>query len=254
MKNIAVIGSNGMLGSDLVSYLSSINSITGINRDNYSNLIGSTFDCIINANGNSKRFWANKHVLEDFTRSTISVYKTIVDFTCKIYIYISSSDVYENHTSSEFTLENQSINPDNVSAYGLHKYLSECIVRNHNKYYLILRSSMILGKNHKKGPIYDILHKHPLYITRESKLQLITTKEVARIIDFLLTNKISREIFNMGGKGAVSFKNIDAKVRMPVTFMKKIEKQEYEMSVAKLGKIYPLETSTNYLVEFLNNP
>jgi len=242
-----------MLGSDLVSYLSSIYSVTGINRDNYSNLIGSTFDCIINANGNSKRFWANKHVLEDFTKSTISVYKTIVDFTCKIYIYISSSDVYENHASSKFTLENQSINPDNVSSYGLHKYLSECIVRNHSKHYLILRSSMILGKNHKKGPIYDILHKHPLYITRDSKLQMITTKEIAQIIDFLLTNKISKEIFNMGGKGTVSFENIDVRMQIPVTFMNKVEKQEFEMSVGKLGKIYPLETSTNYLAEFLNN-
>jgi len=243
-----------MVGSDLVRYLSVLRyRVTGINRDNYSNLIGSTFDCIVNANGNSKRFWANKHVLEDFTRSTISVYKTIVDFTCKIYIYISSSDVYENHKSSKFTLENQSINLDNVSAYGLHKYLSECIVRNHSEHYLILRSSMILGKKLKKGPIYDILHKHPLYITRDSKLQMITTKEVAQIIDFLLRNKISREIFNMGGKGTVSFKNIDVRMQIPVTFMNKVEKQEYEMSVAKLVKIYPLETSTNYLVEFLNN-
>lgn len=253
MKHIAVIGSNGMLGSDLVSYLSPTYRVTGINRDNYSNLIGSTFDCIINANGNSKRFWANKHVLDDFSISTISVYKTIVDFSCKTYIYISSSDVYENHTSSKFTLENQTISPDTLSAYGLHKYISESIVRNQNKHYLILRSSMILGKNLKKGPIYDILHRRSLYITRESRLQMITTKEVARIIDFLLTNRISREVFNIGGKGAVLFKNIDAKMRMPVTFMNDGEKQEYEVSVAKLKKIYPLETSTNYLQEFLNS-
>ncbi len=253
MKNIAVIGSNGMLGSDLVSYLSLIYRVTGIDRDNYNNFIGSTFDCIINANGNSKRFWANKHILDDFSISTISVYKNIFDFTCKTYIYISSSDVYENHTSSTFTLEDQSINPDNLSPYGLHKYISESIVRNNNKYYLILRSSMILGKNLKKGPIYDILHKHPLYITRDSRLQMITTKEVANIIKFLLTNKIAKEVFNMGGKGTVSFKNIDAKIRIPVTFINDTEKQEYEMSVAKLNKIYPLKTSGYYLQEFLNS-
>lgn len=57
----------------------------------------------------------------------------------------------------------------------------------------------------------------------------------------------------MGGKGTVSFKNIDAKIKTPVTFMNDGEKQEYEVSVAKLKKIYPLETSNNYLQEFLNS-
>lgn len=251
MKTLAVIGGNGMLGLDLVKYLSSYFSVTSISKENYSQFISKSFDVIINANGNSKRFWANTNIFDDFTASTVSLYKSLFDFKYSTYIYMSSSDVYTNHSSSLYTSENQAKDPSKLSSYGFHKYLSEKIIENNCRNYIILRSSLILGSNLKKGPVYDILHQKPLYISGYSCLQMITAYEIANVIKFLLGKKNIKEVFNMGGRGVVDFKRIKTYFSMPITFSKKAETQIYEMNVSKLDKLFPLKTSEEYLQEFL---
>ncbi len=241
-----------MLGSDLVRYLGAKFHVTPIHKENYHTHVGSSFDIVVNANGNSKRFWANSHPVEDFIASTESVYKSIVDFRYGVYVYISSSDVYHDHTSPRYTKENALIRLHVLTPYGLHKYFSELLIQKYVKNYLILRSSMILGKNLKKGPFYDIARRTPLYITKDSRLQLITTHEVANIIRFLLNKGIYGHVFNIGGRGSFSFHDIETYVQTPVRYSPDSEKQEYEMSVAKIRKLYPLKTSKEYLLEFLH--
>lgn len=253
LKKVAIIGGNGMLGADLVTYLSPRYSVTAITKTNYQKFIGKTFDVVINANGNSKRFWANQHPSDDFSLSTYSVYNSLFDFTFDKYIYISSSDVYTNHTSPKHTKETASIDVKKLSPYGFHKYLSELIVENNLKDYLILRCSMMIGKNLRKGPIFDILHGTPLFISQKSKLQMITTKEVAEIIHRLLQSKKKNDIINVGGKGTVSVSQIKKKLQKDISFAEKAEKQIYEMNVGKLKRIYPLKTSNEYMVEFVKN-
>ncbi len=240
-----------MLGSDLVHYLSPKFRITGIEKANYLRFVGRTFDIVINANGNSKRFWANQNPVDDFIASTVSVYKSIFDFNPNVYIYISSSDVYENHSNISTTQETQSINPNNLSVYGFNKYLSEMIVKKYAYNYLILRSSMILGKELRKGPFYDVMNNKPLYITADSKLQLITTKELANIISFLISKRIYKEVFNVGGVGSFSFQNIQQYFNDEIKYSKNGEKQNYEMNVEKMNKLFTLKTSDEYLQEFL---
>ncbi len=241
-----------MLGSDLVRYLGAKFRVTAIHKENYHTHVGSSFDIVINANGNSKRFWANSHPVEDFIASTESVYKSIFDFKYGLYVYISSSDVYDDHTSPRHTKEDALIVPDKLTPYGMHKYFSELLIQKYVKHYLILRSSMILGKNLKKGPFYDISHRTPLFITEDSKLQLITTQEIANILLFLLSKGIYGQVYNIGGRGSFSFYDIEKYVHVPVTYSVDSEKQEYEMSVAKILKLYPLKTSEEYLQEFLH--
>lgn len=241
-----------MLGSDLVRYLSQFFSVASISKENYSQFINHSFDVIVNANGNSKRFWAIKNPLEDFTASTVSVYKSLFDFKFSTYIYISSSDVYINHSSSAFTSEDEIQESNKLSPYGLHKYLSERIVENHCKSYIILRTSMLLGRNLKKGPICDIINKNPLFISKASRLQMISTQEIANVITFLIKKKIENDIFNVGGKGVVDFEKIQTYFSTPVSFQDKNETQIYEMNISKLNKLFPLKSSEEYLQEFIN--
>ena len=251
MKTLAVIGGNGMLGLDLVKYLSSYFSVTSISKENYFQFINHPFDVVVNANGNSKRFWAIKNPLEDFNISTVSVYKSLFDFKFTTYVYISSSDVYVNHSSSTSTSEEQIQDSSKLSAYGLHKYLSERVVENHCKSYIILRASMLLGQNLKKGPIYDIINKNPLYISKTSRLQMISTQEIANVITFLIDNKIENDTFNVGGKEFVDFEEIQTYFSTPVTFQDKNETQIYEMNISKLNKLFSLKSSGKYLREFI---
>lgn len=252
LKSLAIIGSRGMVGSDLTQYLKSyFGKVTSIDRKNYDQHKGKRFDIVINANGNSNKIWAKNNVLSDFAASTTSVYASLFDFPCKTYVYISSADVYPNHTNKKFTYESKTIGVENLSPYGFHKYLGECIVRNFTRNYLILRCPMILGTNLKKGPIYDILHNSRIFVTRESAFQMITTYELAQVIYFLLSENITREVFNVGGRGALILRKITEFVSKSVTFPKDGETVKYEINVSKLDKMYHLKTSGEYLQDFL---
>ncbi len=252
MKTLAIIGSNGMLGSDLVRYLGAEFHVTAIHKENYHIHKGNSFDIVLNANGNSKRFWANQNPLDDFFASTVSVYQSIIDFPSDLYIYISSPDVYENHEDVKHTEENSQIVPENLSSYGLHKYLSELIIKKHKKKFLILRHSIILGSNLKKGPFYDIIHGNPLFITLKSRLQLITTRVIADIIITLLKNSVTNEIINIGGGGNLAFAKIREYYDREIKISKEAETQIYEMNVEKIKHLYPaLKTSEQYLEEYL---
>lgn len=251
MKKLAIIGGNGLLGSDLTKNLHSYFNITPITRENYSKHIGSSFDIVINANGNSKRFWANQNPQEDFIVSTVSVQKSIFDFPCDLYMYISSPNVYEDHSKTSSTKENEKIDSSKLSPYGFHKYLSELIVKQYTNKFLILRSAMILGSNLKKGPIYDITHNKPLLISLDSKLQFITTVAFSDIIQTLSKGKVANEIINIGGIGTVSFNKIEEYFNEKITVSSNSQTQRYEMNIAKLRSLYPnLKTSAIYLREF----
>lgn len=252
MKTLAIIGSDGMIGSDLVRYLSKDFQVVSINKKNYNSNIGKIFDIVINANGNSRRFWANQNPVDDFSASTFSVVQSVFDFPCKLYIYISSSDVYENHTEPTYTKENIEINSAHLQPYGLHKFLSELIVKKYKEKFLILRLSMMLGTNLKKGPFYDRIHNKPLFITLNTKLQLITTQAVSEIIKILLENKITNETINIGGIDTFPFTKIHKYFDKETKISPMAEKQIYQMNIEKVKQFYPaLKTSEEYLKEFL---
>lgn len=241
-----------MLGSDLIRSLGGKFKITPINRENYQTFIGKKFDIIINANGNSKRFWANQNPVEDFSASTFSVIKSIFDFPANLYIYISSPDVYANHTETKYTKENEDIHPEKLNPYGFHKYLSELIVKKYKEKFIILRASMILGTNLKKGPFFDIINNNPLHITLDSRLQLITTKAISEIIETLIEKFEVNETINIGGKDSFSFTKTRDYFDKEIKVSDGAETQVYEMAIERLKSIYPnLKTSEEYLEEFL---
>jgi dTDP-4-dehydrorhamnose reductase len=253
-KTLAIIGGRGMLGSDLAKYFSPKFKVTIIDKDNYRTYIGNFFDIVINANGNSKRFWANQNPQKDFQMSTVSVMNSIFNFSTNFYIYISSVDVYENHSGVKYTNEGVKISPERLSAYGLHKYLSELIVRKYCKNFLILRPSMILGSKLKKGSIYDIVNSKPLFVTLKSRYQMITTHGIFLIIKKFLEISLMNEIVNIGGSGSFNFIKAERLFNKKIQLSDEAVTQIYEMNVEKLKHLYPsLKTSGEYLQEFMRD-
>lgn len=254
MKTLAILGAKGMLGSDLVKYLNKKFIITSIDKENYELEKNKSFDIFINANGNSRRYWANKNSHLDFIASTASVHKTMLDFKCDLYVYISSIDVYGNGSNPKNAKETIGIRANNLQPYGFHKYLSELIVRKYKNKFLILRTSYILGSKLKKGSIFDLLNNQSLFITDKSKFQLISSKAISEIIKVLIDKKVKNKLFNVGGIGTFKIKNAKKYFDVNSKLLDNIETQIYEMNVDKLKDIYKkLKTSEQYLIEYLND-
>ena len=264
-KTIAVLGGRGMLGLDLVEFLNDYYKVTVIDKNNYEQHKGKSFDVLINANGNSRRFWANQNPFLDFEASTISVYKSLFDFKFKKYIYISSMYLYENYRgpwdevkiSPKKSFEDKELNVKKISPYSLHKYLSEQMVKRYASDYLIMRCSMMIGPHAKKGPLFDILTHHPLFITLSSKIQMITTEEVAKALHILISKNKKNEIYNIGGKGKFPFAKVEKYFSVlgvkKITVSQDAKEQNFEEDVSKLNKIFKLKTSEEYLTDFVKN-
>lgn len=192
---IAVLGL-GFLGTTIFETLKKTHEVVGITRKNYDYHKGEQFDVFINANGNSKKYLAEQDPIKDFELSVLSVYKSLYDFKFKKYIYISSSDVWNNNI------------------YGNNKSIAETIIRLHlglKTAYKFIRCPSIIGKGMKKGVLYDILHDKPLYVTLDSLLQFVTVEEVVNhvvkalkdyrdITDLATTNIKVRDIYKVVNK------------------------------------------------------
>ena len=110
---------------------------------------------------------------------------------------------------------------------------------------------MILGKNLRKGPFFNIIHGKSLYINLKSQLQLITTEAIARIIKTLLEKSILNEVINIGGQGSFSFTKIKSYFNKKIHISPDAETQIYEMNVKKLKNLYPqLKTSEEYIKKY----
>ncbi len=247
---LAVLGGNGFLGSYLIEYFSKLDfAVTGITRENYNDYTDSHFDILINANGNSKRFWANQNPALDFEASVISVKNSIEKFRFEKYVFISSSDVYPNHGEPERTTETEVINESKLEAYGLHKYQAEQLVKALPEF-LIFRCSAMIGKNLRKGVIKDILDSKNVFVTLDSYLQCIPCSEIARSIAHFLGSTLTNDMYNCGGQGSVKVSEIMHILGTQVGIQSDAQKQAYEMDVRKLHNLVQLKSSTEYLQAF----
>jgi dTDP-4-dehydrorhamnose reductase len=160
---IGVIGGSGFIGSEICKQFTN-------NEDTLVNITESgtsenDFDILINANGNPYKYIAEQNPLRDFSLAVESVYRSIIEYNFKRYIYISSIDA-----------------EDVDNNYGRNRFIAESIVRTNCEDYLIIRLCSVIGKDMKKGVVSDILEDKPSRLTLSSQLYLITVDEVARKI------------------------------------------------------------------------
>lgn len=249
---ILVIGSSGFIGSEIYEYFCINNDVYGANSKNISEYYGSYFDVIINANGNSKKFLANENPHLDFELSVNSTASTIYKIRSNFYIFLSSGDVYGKPINRANSYENISLDKNSISRYGYHKLIAENLVKQ-SKNWLILRLSGLLGKNISKGPIFDIINNNHLWIHPDSCLQFQNVTSLCKIIDFLLKNKISDEIFNVSSNGVTSLKTVYNRVSSSSEFTDQLEVIHNELNVNKIEKLLPydLKTSNEEIKVFL---
>jgi nucleoside-diphosphate-sugar epimerase len=216
---IFIIGGNGFIGSAYTRYCikNDIEHVI-IHRSNYDEMMGSSCDVLINANGNSKKFLSKNNPIEDFDLSVTSVRRSLIDFNYSRYVFLSSCDVYPDSTSMHSTLESSTLDTKSQSPYGFHKFLAEQCVQHAAKDWLIIRQGGFVGENLLKNSVYDVLNGVKLWLKPDSKFQFINTDISASLVFDLVDKNISNQIFNLTAIGTISINDMQvlANKNLPV--------------------------------------
>ena len=209
MKLVTVIGARGFVGSALVRIFSSGHyEVRGVTRDNYDALRGTQSDIVIDAAGNSVKYFADRDPVAEFDRSVAHRLRTLHDFPAALHVHISSVDVYADLTSPAATREETPIDIARASHYGVHKFLAEQLVRHYAQRWLIVRLAGMVGPALRKNPVFDILNGNPLRIHPDSQYQFMPTDAAAAAVRTLVERDVENDVLNVCGDGLVSPRDI----------------------------------------------
>lgn len=252
-KMIFIIGGNGFIGSAIVRYCQKNKKVyTVITRDNYDSYKGQSCSILINANGNSKKYLADENPKLEFKESVNSVRDSLDDFNAKLYIHLSSCDVYPDCSDTESTKEDACIDISQQSRYGFHKYLAEQCVQHYAHNWLIIRMGGFVGPNLIKNPIFDILANDTLWVNPLSKLQYMHTDDFSDTLFGLINNGIKNQIINVCGQGTVQLCDVIHYCNSSSSVKQKNPLIEYNISVDKLRNMMSIPKSKESVFKFIN--
>ena len=258
MQKVCIIGAEGLLGSEIFFRLQKIITfeLCPIQSSNINQYDKFECDLLINANGSSRKGWCNENPKESMHINCISTYEYIKKFKPKRYILISSIEVYSNLEKLSTTREiDANTNHSLISNYGLHKLVTENIIRKYYSDYLIIRLPALLSKKLKKNVVFDIVNNRNLFISPESYLNFISTQAVAEfIIKFLF--KSSFNIINFAATSSIQVKEVISLAKKQKYYQKKsfydLPVEKYQISTELLKKIFHTKNSKYYVEEFFS--
>lgn len=232
---IFLLGGNGFVGSGLRRLFESrgIDHVV-LTRETYDAHVGQACDVFINANGNSKKFMANRDPIWEFDASVRSVARSLEDFKSERYVHLSTGDVYTEQHSPAVTRESDQPEPARMSRYGLHKYLAETLVRGARPDAIIFRMGGFVGPGLKKNAIFDMLNNDPVWLSPVSELQFLSTDRAAKIMWRMAEKDNWGETFNLGAKGVVRLADLHKRLGSKSEFKPDANKVRFEISTEKL--------------------
>lgn len=244
--SLIVLGGTGLIGSAVCSrFARDGHPVIAINSKNYASHLGASADILINCNGNSYRYKAAQDPRWDFDASVLSVEKSIFDFACNRYVYISTIDVYPEVSDPTRNHEESLIDPQLLHPYGFHKWIAERMVERFAKNPLVLRVGTMIGPGVKKGPLFDLLHRQPLHMSPDSELSLVDTDTVTEALVHLLATPPAHRIINLTGTGPVSLRQLCSDAGLEWTLAEGAERvvHRYHINNDRLRTVFPAATS-----------
>ncbi len=251
---IFIVGGNGLTGSALVKNLEKRNiEFKIIQRENKEEFFGKDCDVLIFANGNAVKYKANEDPFFDFHASISSIAEYIHKINSKLFVLLSSIEVYDQHSSLETSKEDTIINEQNLEPYGYHKFLAEKYVKRFANNFLIFRLPALVGIGTRKNPVYDFLHNHKkVMISKNSQLNIINTSVIADIVLEIIDKNINNEIFNLASTNSVRIGDIKNIIHFDSEYTEESEKylQKYYVNTEKIQKYVKLPSSEEAITEY----
>jgi len=251
---IFILGGDGFVGSAFCRMFDRLDHpYRVVNRANYDALAGTPCDVFINANGNSRKYLADREPLQEFDASVRSVVRSLLDFPARRYVHLSTGDVYPDPSSAATTAESAVIDVARLSRYGLHKYLAEQVVRGSHSDWLIVRMGGMVGPGLKKNAIFDILYDRPVWLAPGSALQFLSTDHTAEIVWRLVGDGVNRQVVNVSAAGLQSIGALHATLGSRSAFQPDAPTIRYELSLDRLQALAaaPLPRTVNEVETFV---
>jgi len=247
---VFILGGNGFVGS-AYSRLLAKHEITyaAIDRTNYTDYVGERCDVLINANGNSRKFIAQRDPKGEFRASVDSVVASLEDFRAERYVFLSSGDVYPDQSHPGVTEEDSALDMRAMSRYGLHKFIAEELVRAIHPNWLIMRMGGFVGPGMKKNCVYDILNGPQVWLHPDSELQFIRTDTAADMVWQLVEAGLTRRTLNLGGRGVARVGDIYNRVRSAVPYASTVGRVRFELNLDRLSGLVGVVPRTSDEVE-----
>lgn len=153
----ALIGYTGFVGSTLKRQTA---FDEWYNSRNISDIRGKSFSTVVCAGAPAVKWKANQEPDQDL-ENLQSLMDHLDTAQIEELILISTVDVYKHPVHVD---EHTKINPEEVDAYGKHRYLLEQFVQEKFDRHVIVRLPGLFGEGLKKNVIYDFMHNNALHL------------------------------------------------------------------------------------------
>lgn len=209
MLSVAVVGANGYVGSALCKALSLSPrySLSGVNRENYSDMREDRFDILINSAMPSARFWAKNNPDQDFLETVQKTADLLYNWQFKKFVQISTVSAR--------------CQPDTV--YGRHKAAAEKLCDFGEN--LIVRLGSMYSPELKKGVLVDMLEGKKVFVAGESRYCFAPLEFVA---GWVISHLDRSRIVEVGARDAIALQDVAKHLNSKVEFEGAIDHQEIE--------------------------
>jgi len=186
---IAVIGADGYVGSALCGALHRVpqHSVTVVTRENYAEMMGGTFDIVVNCAMPSGRFWAKNNPEKDVVETVTKTANLLYGWRYKKFVQIST-------VSARCQLD---------TVYGRHKAAAEALCNYGDN--LIVRLGALYGGDMKKGVLVDMLAGKKVYVDGASRYSFVSVDFCA---EWVAANLARSGTVEVGGKNAITLTDV----------------------------------------------
>ena len=209
MKKIAVIGSNGFVGSEICKEIekSDIFSVLGVTRDDSLKDGINMADIVIHSANSGKRFFAEKNPEKDFVESVEKTALIRHLSRGKPLILISS-------ISARTQLD---------TVYGRNRRSCELIADSEKS--LIVRLGPMYGASKSIGALNDIINNRKVYVASSTEYAFVDVNYNAKKIVSLLSHPDNNGVLEIGAKNGICLESLRIELKSCSTFEGKDDTQ-----------------------------
>lgn len=257
-RAIGISGIHGLVGSSIAEYAVS-QGLETYEIDFRINLLPRPGDVIVFASGDPRKFWAQENPKEFYFKE---IQKALEIFSyCKndnkvVLISTTELNTFEVQLGSKLEPNSSNSSPKrDFSTYATAKLLIELLCKDLLKDFFIARLCGILSHRAKKGTIHDLIFQGKSWISPNSRLQVISDKNLARYILDAAVKKDGIGTFNVVPTGYVYWQEIIDQAKQPLKFQKNCDPTTLIVSNLQLQKLldYKIDSCSVELDGFFKN-